>query len=60
MRIARGCRFATLSIYYYDLGRTTGEMDVTILTGKNYISANSTTLELRLLEMVIAVSCVCV
>ncbi|MCI8855230.1 MAG: ABC transporter substrate-binding protein [Clostridiaceae bacterium] len=37
--IARGCGVATLSISYYDLGRTTGEMAVSILTGKEDISA---------------------
>jgi len=32
--IARGCGVATLSISYYDLGRTTGEMAAQILSGE--------------------------
>lgn len=36
--ICAGCGVATLSISYYDLGRTTGEMAVEILTGKANIS----------------------
>ena len=37
--IARGCGVATLSISYYELGRTTGEMAVKILTGEADVSA---------------------
>ena len=36
--ICRGCGVATLTINYYDLGRTTGEMAVKILTGEADIS----------------------
>ena len=36
--ICRGCGVATLSISYYDLGVTTGEMAVKILTGEANIS----------------------
>lgn len=36
--IARGCGVATLSISYYDLGYTTGEMAAQILTGEADIS----------------------
>ena len=36
--ICAGCGVATLSISYYDLGRTTGEMAVKILTGEADIS----------------------
>ncbi len=36
--IARGCAVATLSISYYDLGRTTGEMAAKILKGEADIS----------------------
>ncbi len=37
--IVRGCGVATLSISYYDLGRTTGEMAAQILTGEADISS---------------------
>lgn len=37
--ICTGCGVATLSIDYYELGRTTGEMAVQILTGKADISS---------------------
>lgn len=37
--IARGCGVATLSISYYDLGRTTGEMAAQILTGEADIAS---------------------
>ena len=37
--IAKGCGVATLSIDYYELGRTTGKMAVKILTGQSDISA---------------------
>lgn len=37
--ICKGCGIATLSIDYYELGRTTGEMAVKILTGESDISA---------------------
>lgn len=33
--LTKGCGIATLSINYYDLGRTTGEMAVRILKGEN-------------------------
>ena len=36
--ICKGCGLATLSINYYDLGRTTGEMAVKILKGEADIS----------------------
>ena len=36
--IVKGCGVATLSINYYDLGRTTGKMAVKILTGQSDIS----------------------
>ena len=36
--ICKGCGLATLSINYYDLGRTTGEMAVKILKGEANIS----------------------
>ena len=36
--ICKGCGVATLSISYYDLGYTTGEMAVKILTGESDIS----------------------
>ncbi len=36
--IAKGCAVATLSIDYYELGKTTGEMAVRILTGEEEIS----------------------
>ena len=36
--ICKGCGIATLSISYYELGRTTGEMAVKILTGESNIS----------------------
>ena len=36
--IARGCGVATLSISYYELGRTTGEMAAKVLTGQADIS----------------------
>ncbi len=36
--ICAGCGVATLSISYYDIGRTTGEMAVKILTGESDIS----------------------
>lgn len=36
--IAKGCGVATLSISYYDLGRTTGEMAIKILKGEKNIS----------------------
>lgn len=36
--ICKGCGVATLSISYYDLGVTTGEMAVKILTGESDIS----------------------
>ena len=36
--IAKGCGVATLSISYYDLGKTTGEMAAKILTGEADIS----------------------
>lgn len=36
--IARGCGVATLSISYYDLGYTTGEMAAQVLTGEADIS----------------------
>jgi len=36
--ICAGCGVATLSISYYELGRTTGEMAVKILTGETDIS----------------------
>ena len=36
--ICRGCGVATLSISYYDLGYTTGEMAAKILTGEADIS----------------------
>ena len=36
--ICSGCGVATLSIDYYELGRTTGEMAVKILTGESNIS----------------------
>ncbi len=36
--ICTGCGVATLSIDYYELGRTTGEMAVKILTGESNIS----------------------
>ena len=36
--ICNGCGIATLSISYYELGRTTGEMAVKILTGESDIS----------------------
>ena len=36
--ICKGCGIATLSISYYELGRTTGEMAVKILTGESDIS----------------------
>ena len=36
--ICKGCGVATLSISYYDLGYTTGEMAAKILTGKSDIS----------------------
>ena len=36
--ICRGCGVATLTINYYDLGRTTGEMAVKVLTGEADIS----------------------
>ena len=36
--ICRGCGVATLSISYYDLGYTTGEMAVQILTGEADVS----------------------
>ena len=39
--ICRGCGVATLTINYYDLGRTTGEMAVKILTGEADISTMS-------------------
>ncbi|WP_130837383.1 ABC transporter substrate-binding protein [Lachnoclostridium sp. Marseille-P6806] len=37
--IMAGCGIATLSIDYYELGRTTGEMAVKILTGEAQISS---------------------
>lgn len=37
--IVRGCGVATLSISYYDLGRTTGEMAAQILTGEADIAS---------------------
>ena len=37
--ICKGCGVATLSISYYELGRTTGEMAVKILTGEADVSA---------------------
>lgn len=37
--ICKGCGIATLSIDYYELGRTTGEMAVKILTGESDVSA---------------------
>ena len=37
--IVKGCGVATLSISYYELGRTTGEMAVKILTGEADVSA---------------------
>lgn len=37
--IAKGCGIATLSISYYDLGRTTGEMAAQILTGEADIAS---------------------
>lgn len=37
--IAKGCGVATLSIDYYELGKTTGEMAVRILTGEEDIAA---------------------
>ena len=36
--ICKGCGIATLSINYYDLGYTTGQMGVKILTGESDIS----------------------
>ena len=36
--ICKGCGVATLSIDYYELGRTTGEMAVKVLTGEANIS----------------------
>ena len=36
--LAKGCGIATLSISYYDLGRTTGEMAVKILKGESNVS----------------------
>ena len=36
--ICKGCGIATLSINYYDLGYTTGQMAVKILTGESDIS----------------------
>ena len=36
--LCKGCGIATLSIDYYELGRTTGEMAVKILTGESDIS----------------------
>ena len=36
--IAKGCGVATLSISYYDLGKTTGEMAAKILTGEADVS----------------------
>lgn len=36
--ICKGCGIATLSIDYYELGRTTGEMAVKILTGESDIA----------------------
>ena len=36
--ICKGCGVATLSISYYELGRTTGEMAVKILKGEADIS----------------------
>ena len=36
--ICKGCGIATLSISYYELGRTTGEMAVKVLTGESNIS----------------------
>ena len=36
--ICKGCGIATLSISYYELGRTTGEMAVKVLTGESSIS----------------------
>lgn len=36
--IAKGCGVATLSIDYYELGKTTGKMAVKILTGQSDIS----------------------
>ena len=37
--ICKGCGIATLSIDYYELGRTTGEMAVKILTGEGDIAS---------------------
>ena len=37
--MAKGCGVATLSISYYDLGKTTGQMAAKILTGEADISA---------------------
>lgn len=37
--ICSGCGVATLSISYYDLGKTTGQMAAKILTGEADISA---------------------
>ena len=37
--MAKGCGVATLSISYYDLGKTTGQMAARILTGEADISA---------------------
>ena len=36
--ICKGCGVATLSIYYYELGRTTGQMAVKILKGEANVS----------------------
>ena len=36
--LCKGCGIATLSISYYELGRTTGEMAVKILTGESDIA----------------------
>ena len=55
--ICSGCGVATLSIDYYDLGRTTGEMAVKILTGEADISSMAVEFAPNVTKMYNAANC---